>query len=386
MKKLLFLILISFLSLLSLSAEESFYQSIINASYLSSFAYGTFPVSLWADFGVDGIHFADNLSTKIYARVEAGLTERNIQQNPTNGNVLSSTDPTGSYLVAFSDGSAVIEQGVVPDDERDNHDKVTLSLALRMRWEQAFPTFADLRDNSNGIFDSDVLFPVKESVYPGTPELSGDKYFLSNSFTFAAYYDEYYSDYLAPNGYKTEISMVFAPFWLANDLDYLFKGARTDAYKIRLSGNYDYTILDKKSKAGKNLYSMYVSASASTTFLFGSSIPRYMQDKSFMGISIVPRLFYADISGRFQINGPEFLTLGTYPSVYVTVQNGLNAGPIINNKESALNTDLYGGFSIGTQMTLIGYLKAFMEYSYIYAPSANRGHVFNAGCYLSVLF
>lgn len=368
-------------------AAEAFYQSIINASYLGDFAYGTFPLSLWADFGVSGISLIDGVSTKIYARIEAGLTQRALKQYPQSGDVIPADSSLNrSYLVAFSDGSAVWEQGLVADEERPGEDKISISIALRMRWEQAFPTFKDMRDNDfSGIFDEPDLFP--DAFYVGTPELNGDRYFLSNSFSFTATYNKFDSHYLTPNGYKIDASIIFAPFWLANELP-IFNEIKTDAYRINVNGNYDYTILDKKTYSGKNLYSMYVTTSASATFLFGKSIPRYMQDKSFMGKSIVPRLFYSDIYAKLQFNGPEFLSLGTYPAAYVFIQNGVNAGPLINNKNSSVGAEFFGGFGVGVQMTLIGYLRAFVEYSYIYTPiyGEETGGDFNIGCYFTMAF
>lgn len=387
MKKIFCILILVFCILFPSFAEESFYQTIINASYLGDFAYGTFPLSLWADFGVSGIQFIPGVSTKVYARVEAGLTERGLKQYPSTGDIIPVDQTGGSYSVAFSDGSIVLEQGVLADEERPGHDQVSISVSLRMRWEQAFATFDDIRnENGNGIFGNDALFPVVDGFYLGTPELSGNRYFLSNSFGVSATYDKYYSDYLAPNGFKMTTNMVFAPFWLANDLE-LFDGAKTDAYRIRLSGQYDYTFFDKKSRSGKNLYSMYVTANTSMTFLFGSAIPRYMQDKSFIGKSIVPRLFYWDLYGKLQFNGPEFLTLGTYPAVYVFMQQGLNAGKVINSN-SSVSAEFYGGVGVGAQLTLIGYLRAFVEYAYIYTPIMGEevGHKFNMGCYFTMIF
>lgn len=387
----LLLILVVLLVSVSLFAEESFYQTIINASYLSDFAYNAFPVSLWADFGISGVSLMENLTTKVYARVEAGITERTLKQYPSTGDIIDvDAFSSLSYSVAFSDGSFVFEQGIMNDPKDKENEMLSLAIVLRMRWEQAFATFADIRNgNYAGIFDPSIgLFDGLDRVLVGAPELSGNKYFLSNSFSFELKFDRLKSDYMAPNGYKANASIVFAPFWLGNSLSAISSKIETDAYRFRISGEYDYTFLNKKSQSGKNLYSLYAVATASTTFLFGNSIPRYLQDKSFMGKTIVPRLFYGDIYGKIQFNGPELLGLGTYPSLYIFIQNGINAGSLINNKVSCLDTEFFGGFGAGLQMTFIGYLRAFLEYNYIYTDMYGEdiGGSWGVGCYLTVLF
>ena len=392
LKRILFAIVA--LALLSpIFAAETFYQTIFNASYLGDFAYNAFPLSLWADFGISGLEVAPDLTTKIYARVMAGLTERRLNQYPETGDIIDIDQfpESLSYAVAFSDGSLVFEQGVMKDPDYPSRDMLSISLSLRMRWEQAFATFNDIRvGDYGGIFDNTQLFPTTSSgsFLAGTPELSGNKYFLSNSFSFDVSFNRLITDYMTRNGYKIDAGMVFAPLWLGNNLRVISPKIETDSYRFRVSGEYDYTILNKKSQSGKNLYSLYATASASTTFIFGKSIPRYLQDKSFMGKSIVPRLFYGDIYAKLQFNGPELLSLGTYPALYLFLQNGLNSGSLINSSKESPDTEFFGGFGFGVQLTLIGYLRAFLEYSYIYTPifGEDAGGSLGYGCYFTMLF
>ena len=390
-KRILISVLVLILSFVPGYAKESFYQTIINASYLGDFAFNSFPLSLWADFGISGIELMQGLTTKIYVRIEAGTTERSLKQYPSSGDIIEnrSSFDSLSYSVAFSDGSAIFEQGVLADPDREGRDMVSISISMRMRWEQAFATFRDIRKkNYAGVFGNSLLFPDTAGTYVGAPELSGNMYFLSNSFSFSASLDRLESDYIAPNGYKVDASMVFAPFWLGNNFGFISPDITTDAYRFRISGEYDYTIFEKKNQAGKNLYSLYITTSSSATFLFGNSVPKYLQDKNFMGKNVVARLFYADLYARLQLNGPEILSLGTYPAIYLIIQNGVNAGALINSKTSKLDAEFLGGFGLGTQITMIGYLRAFFEYYYVYTPifGESAGGFFSYGCYFTMLF
>lgn len=390
--KRIFLIIVALAMLSPIFATETFYQTIINASYLGDFAYNAFPLSLWADFGISGLEVAPDLTTRIYARVMAGLTERRLNQYPETGDIIDIDrfPKSLSYAVAFSDGSLVFEQGVMKDPDYPSRDMLSISLSLRMRWEQAFATFKDIRNGDyGGIFDNTDLFPASSDTFlVGTPELSGNKYFLSNSFSFEVSFNRLISDYMTRDGYKVDASMVFAPLWLGNNLNFISSQIETDSYRFRVSGEYDYTILNKKSQSGKNLYSLYVTASASGTFIFGKSIPRYLQDNSFMGKSIVPRLFYGDVYAKLQFNGPELLSLGTYPALYLFLQNGLNAGSLINSSKASRDAEFFGGFGFGVQLTLIGYLRAFLEYSCVYTPifGEDAGSSFGYGCYFTMIF
>lgn len=387
MIKKLFLIIISiFIVAMPLFSEEVFHQSIINASYLSDFAFGTFPVSLWGDFGVTGVEILPDMQTRIYATMKAGLLERTLRQNPVSGDILENTNYR--YSVVFSDGEIVFDQELAKNPQTKSK-MLSAYVSARMRWEQAFATISDIRDERyGGIFDPSVgLFPTGGDVFlKGTPELSGDKYFMAASVNLGLSYYGGWDSFYGKNSYTISTSINFAPPWLFNDLWFIDK-VYTDAAKLNLNGVWNINFADAKTAGGRKRYSLNLSTKLSSDFLFGSSIPRYMLDRSFMGHYVVTRNFYASASTRLDFKGPEILIEGTYPMLYAYAENAINWGSILNavdTKDSSF--EFYGGIGCGADFYFLKYFNFFAEMKYIYTENEylDRGLDFSMGVYVNL--
>ena len=335
----------------ALNAKEAYYSAIINGSYLSDFAYGMLPVSLWGDFGISGLDIAKNLDSKIYARLEAGLTQRSVFQDPATGKLLSNGSGN-EYTVAFSDGSIVYEQGVIDNRKKDSPDMLTASFILRMRWEQAFADFSDIRNgNYAGIFNDKTLFPDElSSQYPiGTPDLGGGKYFLSNSLNIKLAFNMMDDDYIAPEGSKGEVSLLFAPWFLMNKLS-AFQYTQTDAFRMDLNFYFKHTFVSEQEFfSGRNRYSLYIDTSFKNQILAGKAVPRYLMNTSLMGRRIPPRTYMMSLNSTLWLVGPEVLSKGTYPGAYCYFENAISGGELMNT-ESEKGFDFLGGIGIGVDM------------------------------------
>ncbi len=373
----------------ALNAKEAYYSAIINGSYLSDFAYGMLPVSLWGDFGISGLDIAKNLDSKIYARLEAGLTQRSVFQDPATGKLLSNGSGN-EYTVAFSDGSIVYEQGVIDNRKKDSPDMLTASFILRMRWEQAFADFSDIRNgNYAGIFNDKTLFPDElSSQYPiGTPDLGGGKYFLSNSLNIKLAFNMMDDDYIAPEGSKGEVSLLFAPWFLMNKLS-AFQYTQTDAFRMDLNFYFKHTFVSEQEFfSGRNRYSLYIDTSFKNQILAGKAVPRYLMNTSLMGRRIPPRTYMMSLNSTLWLVGPEVLSKGTYPGAYCYFENAISGGELMNT-ESEKGFDFLGGIGIGVDMHIMGVLRIFFEYKFIYTkiPGEKTGSDFSLGGYLTVLF
>ena len=91
MRRKISILLIAFASVFPAFAEEVFFSSIVNASYLTDFALNMFPVSFWGEFGIDHLDIFEDLNTKAVVRVEAGMAQRTVRQNPSDGSILDYT-------------------------------------------------------------------------------------------------------------------------------------------------------------------------------------------------------------------------------------------------------------------------------------------------------
>lgn len=385
MKKTCIFLLI-LLSIANLGAAERYYQNIFNASYHSDFAFGAFPLSLWADFGIAGLELLPGNNTKFYTRVMAGLTERTLRQNPLTGYPLENGGH--GYSVVYSDGSIVFDQQIMRNPLTGGT-MFSVKLSARMRWEQAFATFREIRDeNYAGIFKPELgLFPAGGNVFlPGTPELSGDKYFVSNSINVGIVFDNSVGNNFFSDGYGFSLDVIMAPFWLINDLWFIDE-VYTDAYRIDLNGYYNVTFLHETyGEDDKNQYSLYMHNRVDTSYVTGESIPRYLGDRLFMGSYVVPREYYVSYHSELVFCGPEFITKATYPKVYISLDNAISVGPMVNCPSIDKNLNFYGGFSVGAEISIFGYFKANFNYIYIYTdnPGSPSGGGFNMGVTLNL--
>ncbi|MDY5930556.1 MAG: hypothetical protein SPJ34_00825, partial [Candidatus Ornithospirochaeta sp.] len=302
------LVLLSSLSAISADDFGTFFTSIINASYHNDFAYGLFPISFWGEFGLNDMELIKGHESKVYSRVEAGFSQRRLRQDPVTGDIIEDYGrlmvkdgqyASSEYSVVFSDGSVGYQQSLVRNPDPSRGDMLSISISLGMRWEQAFASFYDIRmGNYGGVFNSLFFKPdgydsAKASSTPGTPDLAGNLYFLTNKLELGIAFFDRDTDYLTPSGYYAEIDIEAAPWWLANSLDIF--DIRTDYLRLGLSGSYDYTILSQKQKDGFNLYSLVLNTRINAQFLIGQAIPRHAMKVSYRGKDIPQRTMIMDI-------------------------------------------------------------------------------------------
>ena len=379
-------VLLVFFSLLPLSAEV-FYSSIINASYLSDFALNVFPVSFWGEFGIDKLDLVEDLNTKALVRVEAGMAQRTLRQRPSDGSIIP--NPTEKYSVVFSEGLVGFEQGLVTNPDESKKDFLTLSFLIGVRWEQAFGSLHDIQNgNFGGVFDNEEYFPAGETVI-GVPELNGNKYSLSNSITIGLDFNNRYSHYLTPEGYDFSIDFVMGPWWLLNNPTIFNTDSFIDYWKILYTASYTHTFFQKDQEdVDMNLYSLYMSFGLSCQLMFGKAVPQHEMSVSFRGKAIPPRPFITDIKASATLVGPEFLTVGTYPTLTVSMENALAAGSLLNSKDETIGIGFYGTIGARVDLYIMRLFRAYVGvyWDYLTPSGYENGFDFDFGAYFTATF
>ena len=373
MRKLVLVILLSFF-LLPLNAEV-FYSSIINASYLSDFALNAFPVSFWGEFGIDKLDLVENLNTKALVRVEAGMAQRTLRQWPETGSVITDPDDQRRYSVVFSEGLVGFEQGLVTNPDETKKDFLTLSFLIGVRWEQAFGSLHDIQNGDfGGVFDDPIYFPENTEVV-GVPELNGNKYSLSNSITIGLDFNNRYSHYLTPEGYDFSIDFVMGPWWLLNSPTIFNTNSYIDYWKMLYTASYTHTIMQQNQEDSElNLFSLYMNFGLSCQIMFGKAIP--------------PRPFITDIKASITLVGPEFLTVGTYPTVTLTMENALAAGALLNSNEEHIGIGFYGTVGARFDLYIMRLFRAYVGvyWDYLSPEGYRSGFDFDFGAYFTATF
>ena len=381
-------LMISFLVSFSLYAEEVFFSNIVNASYLSDFAMNAFPVSFWGEFGIDHIDFVPDLNTKAIVRVEAGMTQRTLRQWPADGRIIRNSDDQRRYSVVFSDGKIGFSQGIVDNPREGAPDFITVSAFLGMRWEQAFASLSDMQNKKwDGFFNNKDYFPSDESV--GVPELADKKYSLTTSFTLGLDLNNMISHYLTPEGYNFSFDLTLAPWWLLNVPTIFDTSSKIDYYRILSSANYKHTFIQAlQENSDMNLFSVYMDFSLKCQLLFGSSVPQHALSVSMRGDWIPPRPFITNVSAGITVTGPEFITIGTYPTLNVFVENALAAGELINSPAAEPEVRFYGTVGARFNLYIMGLFRAYIGVYYDYlAPEGYAGGFdYDIGAYFTASF
>lgn len=387
MRKLVLVILLSFF-LLPLNAEV-FYSSIINASYLSDFALNAFPVSFWGEFGIDKLDLVENLNTKALVRVEAGMAQRTLRQWPETGSVITDPDDQRRYSVVFSEGLVGFEQGLVTNPDETKKDFLTLSFLIGVRWEQAFGSLHDIQNGDfGGVFDDPIYFPENTEVV-GVPELNGNKYSLSNSITIGLDFNNRYSHYLTPEGYDFSIDFVMGPWWLLNSPTIFNTNSYIDYWKMLYTASYTHTIMQQNQEDSEmNLFSLYMNFGLSCQIMFGKAIPQHEMSVNFRGKAIPPRPFITDIKASITLVGPEFLTVGTYPTVTLTMENALAAGALLNSNEEHIGIGFYGTVGARFDLYIMRLFRAYVGvyWDYLSPEGYRSGFDFDFGAYFTATF
>ena len=387
MRKLVLVILLSFF-LLPLNAEV-FYSSIINASYLSDFALNAFPVSFWGEFGIDKLDLVENLNTKALVRVEAGMAQRTLRQWPETGSVITDPDDQRRYSVVFSEGLVGFEQGLVTNPDETKKDFLTLSFLIGVRWEQAFGSLHDIQNGDfGGVFDDPIYFPENTEVV-GVPELNGNKYSLSNSITIGLDFNNRYSHYLTPEGYDFSIDFVMGPWWLLNSPTIFNTNSYIDYWKMLYTASYTHTIMQQNQEDSEmNLFSLYMNFGLSCQIMFCKAIPQHEMSVNFRGKAIPPRPFITDIKASITLVGPEFLTVGTYPTVTLTMENALAAGALLNSNEEHIGIGFYGTVGARFDLYIMRLFRAYVGvyWDYLSPEGYRSGFDFDFGAYFTATF
>lgn len=387
MRKLVLVILLS-LFLLPLNAEV-FYSSIINASYLSDFALNAFPVSFWGEFGIDKLDLVENLNTKALVRVEAGMAQRTLRQWPETGSVITDPNDQRRYSVVFSEGLVGFEQGLVTNPDETKKDFLTLSFLIGVRWEQAFGSLHDIQNGDfGGVFDDPIYFPENTEVV-GVPELNGNKYSLSNSITIGLDFNNRYSHYLTPEGYDFSIDFVMGPWWLLNSPTIFNTNSYIDYWKMLYTASYTHTIMQQNQEDSEmNLFSLYMNFGLSCQIMFGKAIPQHEMSVNFRGKAIPPRPFITDIKASITLVGPEFLTVGTYPTVTLTMENALAAGALLNSNEEHIGIGFYGTVGARFDLYIMRLFRAYVGvyWDYLSPEGYRSGFDFDFGAYFTATF
>ena len=394
MRRKISILLIAFASVFPAFAEEVFFSSIVNASYLTDFALNMFPVSFWGEFGIDHLDIFEDLNTKAVVRVEAGMAQRTVRQNPSDGSILDyETGKQRQYTVVFSDGKAGFSQGIIDNPAEGKPDFLTFSAFLGMRWEQAFPSLHDVQSgNYEGFFNDPFYFPSgSESV--GLPELRGNKYSLTNSLSISFDFNNLENHYLIPEGYNFSFDLVFAPWWLLNTDEILKSvvntGSTIDYYKILYTANYKHTFIQQlQEDSDFNLFSIYMDFNFRCQLLFGKAVPQHAMTTGFRNKTIPPRPFITDVQFRLTVTGPEFFTIGTYPSVTLYIENSLAAGRLLNSIDETSAVKFYGTIGIRADLYIMGMFRAYaaVYYDYLAPEWSEHGFDYEVGAYFTASF
>ena len=108
----------------------------------------------------------------------------------------------------------------------------------------------------------------------------------------------------------------------------------------------------------------------------------------FRNKTIPPRPFITDVQFRLTVTGPEFFTIGTYPSVTLYIENSLAAGRLLNSIDETSAVKFYGTIGVRADLYIMGMFRAYaaVYYDYLAPEWSEHGFDYEVGAYFTASF
>lgn len=155
------------------------------------------------------------------------------------------------------------------------------------------------------------------------------------------------------------------------------------------TASYTHTIMQQNQEDSEmNLFSLYMNFGLSCQIMFGKAIPQHEMSVNFRGKAIPPRPFITDIKASITLVGPEFLTVGTYPTVTLTMENALAAGALLNSNEEHIGIGFYGTVGARFDLYIMRLFRAYVGvyWDYLSPEGYRSGFDFDFGAYFTATF
>ena len=122
--------------------------------------------------------------------------------------------------------------------------------------------------------------------------------------------------------------------------------------------------------------------------LFGKAVPQHAMTTGFRNKTIPPRPFITDVQFRLTVTGPEFFTIGTYPSVTLYIENSLAAGRLLNSIDETSAVKFYGTIGVRADLYIMGMFRAYaaVYYDYLAPEWSEHGFDYEVGAYFTASF
>ncbi len=372
MRRRLFVTLVLFL-MVAVSASLSaltFSTRLTGVTTHPDFWLGLFPSSVRCFAGIDGFQFIPGRSTEVGMEIATGTIARTLSQDPASGQIIRDSSPdvlknNRYYDVTYAAWKIGVAQGLGWSDSTD-YDLLTLRLTYDGQWEVALDPLMQVQSRTGYPFRNIPAFAeaVPGQVLEGTPDLSGNRQFLSTSIDLYGKFSDQLFKVGLLDGLSLEFKLVWAPSFLTFSKAY---GGYSDYWKIWIYAEYAKMIYQKTDTNGENRMSFGVTDEFEMRILGGEHVPEYARTMKSQIWWYEPEnmTFIAKNTLRLNYYGRQFFG-NCIPYIYMFLDFNFSGGKLNNCKAEKIASVWEGSLGIHVELQLFEFFHIYYEFGRIF--------------------
>lgn len=302
--------------------------------------------------------------------IATGTIARTLSQDPETGQIIRDSSPevlknNRYYDVTYAAWKIGIAQGLGWSDSTD-YDLLTLRLTYDGQWEVALDPLMQVQSRMGYPFRTIPAFvsAVPGQVLEGTPDLSGNRQFLSTSIDLYGKFSDQLFKVGLLDGLSLEFKIVWAPAFLTFSKAY---GGYSDYWKVWIYAEYAKMIYQKTDPNGENRWSVGVTDEMEMRILGGDYVPEYARTMKSQIWWYEPEnmTFIARNTLRLNYYGQQFFG-NCIPYIYMFLDFNFSGGKLNNCKAEKIDSVWEGSMGLHVELQLFEFFHIYYEIGRIF--------------------
>ncbi len=370
-------LLVSLLLILSFNLFAiGFGYQVLDVRTSPNFYNNSFPLSVRYQFNFPVPDIYPGNTTLCTFRLDNGLDERRLYQNPKDGRFIDDDESLVSefknpdardYTTQFDEFLLVIEQGLF------GKDLIKLHFSFGGRFEKAFERWDWMFDNKNteGLFwkAPGVARYIDVGTWYGVPELRGDRGVTQTMLNFGLSFNLLQDTNTVRNGIALDVMYRYSPAKIQ-----IFEGddptADFTAMQVNLSLAATPVKIYQKNGERTN-FSIQIGNDASYKYVQGTKVPYYMQGDSIYG-TYVPNAEHSFTDETYlAFFGPQLGADDLYAYLKLFHNAGISYGKAMNTKNEIKVAEYSGSVGFRAEFNIYNICRCFYQVGYLYSAPFN---------------
>ncbi len=373
MKKRVLSIVLLFLSINLFAIGFGF--QVLDVKTSPDFANNKFPLSIVYQFNFPVPDFYPGNTTLFTFRLDNGLSERTLYQNPEDGRFIDSdvalqsqfiNPDARNYTAQYDEFLLIFEQGLF------GQNLFKLHFSFGGRFEMAFERWAWMFDKANteGLFwksPSNARYDL--DYWYGVPELSGERNVFQTMLNFGLSFNLLRGDNTVINGIKIDAMYRYSPASVQ-----LFERSNPSADFSALTVDLDLVatpVAVYQKNNTRTLFSIMIGNKTQYKFIQGNRVPAYIQGNKIYG-SYVPNTEHVIVNDTYlTVFGPQMGAKDLYPYIKIFHSAGIALGSALNTLTVEEIAEFSGSVGFRAELNIYNICRLFYQVGYLYSAPFN---------------